>query len=32
MMYKPQLHDGSLGAPNVQGWNFVQQKEHHMNK
>lgn len=32
MMYKPQLHDGSLGPPNVQGWNFVVQRHYQSNK
>jgi type VI protein secretion system component Hcp len=27
MSYKPQLHDGTLGAANAKGWNFIAQKE-----
>jgi type VI protein secretion system component Hcp len=32
MSYRPQSHDGTLGTPNVQGWNFVAQKEMKMKK
>jgi type VI protein secretion system component Hcp len=27
MSYRPQSKDGTLGTPNIQGWNFVGQKE-----